>query len=181
MIKLTDIKAAAIKLFGLGEDATDAEVHDAILQAGETADGLRESVTTQIQAAIEENVSAQVSAVTDQISALTARVSSIEEAAKTGDDLTVTVETFNELKARVDTAEAANGELKTKLDEATALVQTLSGEVAAIKAAAGVETKKVPDPNMKTPVEKPNVPTLVSVDTPILAEQILPKRAGVSN
>lgn len=127
-------KAFIAGLFGLGENATDVQVHQATI---DNANVTLESMKAGAIEAAKEAVKADIAALTGKVSTMEVEI----ETAKTqhSADMAAINEKLSAAETRANTAEAAAAEAATKVATLTAENATLSKEVATLKTTQRVD------------------------------------------
>ena len=170
-LELKDLVQAARNYFGLAEDATASDAHDALIQ-GSLPKGLEEKVLESAKAkageAFEE-LTTQVSDATGKLDTIQTAITTIEDGLKT------VTENLESLKTQVETnaSEAFSADDLKPLEEK---VKSLGGDVAKVQAAVGQKPNAGDAPPATPTTNNGGGSTEVEViETPIL-EQILSGR-----
>lgn len=127
-------KSFIAALFGLGENATDVQVHQATL---DNANATIESMKAGAIEAAKEAVKADIAELTGKVSAMQTELESAKNLHST--DMAAINEKLSAAETRANTAEAAAAEAANKVATLTAEKATLSKEVADLKTAKKVD------------------------------------------
>lgn len=136
-MKLSEqILLAAIAFFGMEAGSTETEVHQKMSESKPLADLVKEAA-----GAVVDKLTEQVNTLTEQVKALTEKHDLAVEASK---KQLAEAETLRADLAKANEATgAAIAEKEAKIAEHAASVQTLSGEIAKLKAGNNLDAKEI--------------------------------------